>query len=168
MESKEEIVRKWIGFYKEGGGEHPTTSHELVMKMATRFKDNNISSILDVGCGRGRVAKELMIQKFDVECTEIVPEIVTKLSKTGVTVYPYDSDQLGLIDRSFDLVMLIDALEHFRDPLKAIDNVCGLTKRFILACDRGEKFIDTLIDKFEGKLYARITRCGSSCCMISK
>lgn len=110
-----ERIRKYDAWYQGGGGQAATASHRLVMQVAPSFKDHGVATILDVGCGRGKLLDELMAHGFMVTGTEICPSLLTgDLKKKDVL--PYSVSNLKEVeDGSFDLVLFCDVLDHLRD-----------------------------------------------------
>jgi SAM-dependent methyltransferase len=90
------------------------------------------STLLDVGCGDGAIAK-------------IVAQTVPGLEVTGVEYSPrancaipctgFDGAHLPFADRSFDGCMFIDVLHHSLDPLAILRDATRVCRRFILIKD---------------------------------
>jgi ubiquinone/menaquinone biosynthesis C-methylase UbiE len=65
-------------------------------------------SFLDVGCGRGEILREARGMGFDpVRGTEIVPDLID-----GKTVVRAEVHALPFPDKSFDVVTMLDVIEH--------------------------------------------------------
>jgi ubiquinone/menaquinone biosynthesis C-methylase UbiE len=67
---------------------------------------------LDMGCGNGMIAAQVMERRPDVE---IVGIDVLVRPDAVIPVQAYDGKTLPYADRSFDAVMLIDVLHHIDD-----------------------------------------------------
>ncbi len=84
------------------------------------------SDVLDVGCGEGHVAAALVERGCRVWGIEIDPEaaVAARISCEAVVV----GDVMGvshesLGSRPFDVILLLDVLEHLVDPLVALRHV---------------------------------------------
>ena len=90
-------------------------------------------SILDAGCGEGEILGRLEGQAifgldFDIDRTLIaksrVPEVA--LNAGDVQRLPFD-------DASFDLVLMLEVLEHVGDPREALAEAARVSRRYLLA-----------------------------------
>jgi 2-polyprenyl-3-methyl-5-hydroxy-6-metoxy-1,4-benzoquinol methylase len=78
----------------------------------------NNAKVLDIGCGFGSVSHELVKRGFDVYGIEINEEAKAELKRKGIKVLEHDiSKPFAMIGDSYDLVLLLDILEHVFDPL---------------------------------------------------
>ena len=93
----------------------------------------NVNSILDVGCGKGWVAKEYLTQgktviSLDVSITN--PAILNKLYPSqkhfAVTA---DSFHLPFSDDSFDCVIASEIIEHVFDPAGFVKELFRVVKK---------------------------------------
>ena len=77
------------------------------------------SRILDVGCGYGSVSSELVKRGYDVYGMEINADALQSLRKKGFQVIETDINRsFGVPDDfKFDLILILDVLEHVFDPL---------------------------------------------------
>ncbi|MFQ5526411.1 MAG: class I SAM-dependent methyltransferase [Thermoanaerobaculia bacterium] len=89
-------------------------------------------SLLDVGCGDGRLAAELgrlcpgiEVRGIDVD---VRPEV-------AVAVEPFDGERLPFEDRSFDTVMMVDVLHHTEDPLRLMRETARVSRKSVLLKD---------------------------------
>lgn len=81
-------------------------------------KDNNVKSVLDVGCGGGHDLKALF--PFMEDAVGVEPNhALRELASEHVAVEPRLSDIHG----TFDLTLCIDVLEHLPDPVTFIDRM---------------------------------------------
>ena len=82
------------------------------------------STVLDVGCGPGVVARALTARGCKVWGLEIDPARATSARNHCVEVVEADVEAVNLSEefagRSFDTVLFLDVLEHLRDPRAAL------------------------------------------------
>ncbi len=93
--------------------------HEDMEWLSNFFKENGITSILDLGCGAGRNALFLAKQGFSVWGVDIaqdglsVAEDQAKIAKVQLTLSLKDSyDPLPYPDNYFDAVISVQVLQH--------------------------------------------------------
>jgi len=94
------------------------------------FIPNNVKTILDLGCGDGRITNEL-IDQYDVIGIDMSKEALkyVKAKKTLASV-----NQVPFKDHSFDLVLSSEVIEHLPDKIlnKAIEEIQRLSSKYIL------------------------------------
>lgn len=100
----------------------------------------NVNSILDVGCGKGWVAKEFLpkgIKVFSLDISITNPAIINKLHSSknhfGITA---DSFNLPFNNESFDCVIASEIIEHVVDPT-------GFAKELFRVVKKGGSLIIT-------------------------
>ena len=83
------------------------------------FEFRGDESLLDVGCGNGRVARLLAERVGDVRAVDVdaSPEWA---DGDGVVFQVADGEELPFEDASFDLVHSKDSLHHMNDPARAL------------------------------------------------
>lgn len=97
-------------------------------------------SLLDVGSGRGVFMFPLLREFPDLEVTsvDILPhrvELLDCISKGGVdNLHPMLADICDgiLPDKSFDVVTMLEVLEHIPDTEKAVGNAVRLARNYII------------------------------------
>jgi len=79
------------------------------------------SKILDLGCGGGNVT-QLFLKKGEVVGVDISQEALKKAADLGIKTKLHDLNKLPLPfkDKSFNVVVLTDTLEHLVDPLAVL------------------------------------------------
>jgi SAM-dependent methyltransferase len=99
---------------------------------------HNINSVIEVGCGEGFSTEklrqifrpEVALRASDVE-QRLVDE--ARARNPGVTIERESIYELPHADKSFDLVFVLEVLEHLDEPAKALAEVCRVSKRWVIA-----------------------------------
>jgi len=102
----------------------PDTNAEVVHEFLGRP-----SHICDVGCGSGVMLAGL--ESFGHRVTGVEPNRAAREEgvQRGIDIVDGSGDDLSPVDeRRFDLVTMVQSLEHTHDPLKAIRNCAALLK----------------------------------------
>ncbi|MBD0382364.1 class I SAM-dependent methyltransferase [Paenibacillus sp. WST5] len=88
------------------------------------------SQILDAGCGTGGNLDLLSSLGCDVTGLEMEPEAAEiARSKSGKAVYIGSlPDEIPFSDESFDLIVLLDVLEHIEDDMGALSSLAAKLK----------------------------------------
>ncbi len=95
----------------------------------------NFKSVLDVGCGQGSLLAELLTEFPEIEPTGVdISDSAVELARLKVpngqfSVLDIVKDRLN---KSFDLVICIDVLEHIPDDLSALSNIAYMTDKYLL------------------------------------
>jgi 2-polyprenyl-3-methyl-5-hydroxy-6-metoxy-1,4-benzoquinol methylase len=72
--------------------------------------------IIDIGCGHGGVCHHLVQKGFNVSGVEINQEAIKSLKKKNFNVIESDITKELNINEKFEVVLLLDILEHLFDP----------------------------------------------------
>jgi SAM-dependent methyltransferase len=89
-------------------------------------------SLLDVGCGDGKLARILLEQRSDLKIEGVDVHV---RDRTWLPVKHFDGTNLPYPDGSLDGVMLIDVLHHIRDPLPLLQEALRVSRRLLLVKD---------------------------------
>lgn len=108
--------------------------HKQVVEMVRRARP---STILELGCGEGYVLKALVDAGIDAKLTGIeLDSRAVKLARERLgeraTIEQRDARELAADGRSFDMVMMLEVLEHIPDPAQMLPIVDSLTDGWVL------------------------------------
>jgi SAM-dependent methyltransferase len=104
---------------------------------------------LEIGCNLGRMTA-LLTENHYVIAGDVNPQLVkTAQGKTGnrqhhVDFLVLDANNLPFRDKSFDTVLMIDVLEHLRNPIKALKEAERVGRKKILVNIPNYDFATTL------------------------
>ena len=112
------------GFTASGKGALNAAHNALIFNRRIRVLGKHLSSflpqngvILDVGCGDGQVAVQIMGHRPGLKFSGV--DVMVR-PKTHIEVVEYDGDRLPFADDSFDFVTIVDVLHHTDDPAKVL------------------------------------------------
>ncbi len=90
------------------------------------------TSLLDVGCGDGRITRAVGDRSPGMEVTglDVFPR-----PETAVPVTVYDGHRLPFDDDSHDVVMMVDVLHHSDDPRALLAEARRVARRAVLVKD---------------------------------
>ncbi len=126
-----------------------------ILKIVSNLaQKENISYILDAGCGEGFIACEIRKQMpsiniVGIDISEQSLQLAKKLNsnvnfiKADITKIPYDRN-------AFDLVLALEVLEHLSDPQLALEELKRVTKKYCLISVPWEPFF-SLGNFFSGR-----------------
>lgn len=102
---------------------------KIVVNLLKKYLKNTDNLILDAGCGTG--AGILYLQQFgDVYGVDLSPKAVDFCKKRGITkVKIGDVSDLPFKDNFFDLVCLMDVIEHVSNDKLIIKEMCRVLKK---------------------------------------
>lgn len=89
-------------------------------------------SVLDLGCGSGLLAKEIMRQRSDIKISGID---IKPCENSAIPVSLYDGIRIPFEDGTWDVAMAIDALHHCDEPLRTLEELCRVSNRFVVIKD---------------------------------
>jgi len=103
----------------------------------TAFEQNKKLSILDIGCGTGRlsleIAKKAQADVYSVDCSlDMLRVLDANMAHThtkgGVRLISADAKKLPFRDRCFDVVVCVNMFHHMPDPLGALRQIKRVVK----------------------------------------
>jgi SAM-dependent methyltransferase len=95
-------------------------------------------SVLDVGCGDGRLDKLLLQRRPDLRIQGV--EVSTRPQESFPITY-FDGKTLPFPDQSFDAVMFVDVLHHTDDPMVLLREAARVARQQIILKDHTKQGI---------------------------
>jgi len=113
-----------------GGDELGAMERERVAETLAAIP-HDVASVLDVGCGDGRLTNVLVDRHERVVGVDIAPEALRHVRAEAHVAHVA---ALPFADRSFDLVLCTEVLEHLDDAelARALGELSRVTARFVL------------------------------------
>jgi SAM-dependent methyltransferase len=93
-------------------------------------------SLLDVGCGDGKLARALLNKRPDLRIEGV--DVLLR-ERTWVPVRAFDGTNLPHPESSVDGVMLIDVLHHTQEPLALLREALRVSRRWLIVKDHVRK-----------------------------
>jgi SAM-dependent methyltransferase len=106
-----------------------TYAHALVRALAIRTGGLTDRRVLDFGAGTGIVAEALFAAGAKVSAIEPSPDGRSAIRRTVGLDAATTLDELGAGPESFDAVVMIEVIEHLRDPRATIASLAPLLRR---------------------------------------
>jgi SAM-dependent methyltransferase len=110
---------------------HPGRVERLV-DLIEPLIPSSVSSVLDVGCGDGRLASELALRRPEIRVAGV--DVLVRPS-TSIPVTRYDGQRLPWADKSVDAIMLIDVIHHATDPGKLLGECARVSSQAVILKD---------------------------------
>ena len=116
------------GFYKELSKiDAKGNSFKKIESFLPDLEGNE--KFLDIGCGHGTVSSDLIKQGYEVSAIEINKDAIKSLEKKGFIVYEKDISKPLNFRKKFDVVLILDVLEHLFDPYYLLKESTKLIKK---------------------------------------
>lgn len=90
------------------------------------------ASVLDIGCGDGRVARAILDRRPDVRIEGL--DVLLR-PQTFIPVTAFDGQRIPAADSQYEAAMFVDVLHHTRDPLVLLREAVRVTRRGLLIKD---------------------------------
>jgi len=104
----------------------------FLKKILSHIEKINPNSILDIGCGEGEFASQILrIYKGEYIGTDLSSNMLKKAKKV-MPVFKSNVYNLSL-QRKFDLVICLEVLEHLRKPKIALKNIKNVSDTAIIS-----------------------------------
>jgi SAM-dependent methyltransferase len=84
--------------------------------------------VLDIGCGYGSVSSEFLNRGCKVSGVELNSDAIAVCRNLGIEIFQQDLSLPLNIDKNFDIILLLDILEHMFDPLELLYQAKSLLK----------------------------------------
>lgn len=128
-------VQEFIGKYEET---NPISKY-LVNNFYETLNDlipEDVASVLEAGCGAGYSAKRIipMLPDAVYEGSDIGEDLID-IARELVPGTPFQIEsiyELNREDNSYDLTMALETLEHLDDPLKALQELKRVSRKYVI------------------------------------
>jgi SAM-dependent methyltransferase len=94
--------------------------------------------VLDVGCGDGRISREIGLRRPDLELSGI--DVFVR-ADAAIPVSSFDGTTIPADDGAFDTVLFVDVLHHTDDPLVLLREARRVCRRCIVIKDHNRNGI---------------------------
>jgi ubiquinone/menaquinone biosynthesis C-methylase UbiE len=120
----------------------------VIMEKALKIKElipEDVSTILDVGCGNGIITNEL-VEKWQVIGLDSSKEALKSLQCTTLLS---SATEIPVPDRSFDLVLSSEMLEHLNDEdlVKAVNEIKRVSNKYLVISVPNNEYLDASLVK---------------------
>jgi ubiquinone/menaquinone biosynthesis C-methylase UbiE len=123
--------------YDKYGTENPIARHlmaNFLASVGTLFARSQPRSVLEVGCGEGRLAQALLeyhrpesFVATDLSLDRFFPDLDPLIESSQASIY-----ELPFETNSFDLVVCCEVLEHLERPAAGLAEVTRVARRHVL------------------------------------
>ena len=98
----------------------------------------DVRSAIEVGCGEGfstQKLRALLPRDATFRASDVEQRLVdeARARNPGIPIERESIYELPHADKSFDLVFVLEVLEHLDDPAKALAEVCRVSRRWVIA-----------------------------------
>jgi ubiquinone/menaquinone biosynthesis C-methylase UbiE len=119
-------------------------------KICNLCRNYTVGKVLDVGSGRGHIAKEISKLGNKVQCLDIKDHNVTNLP-----LKLFDGNKIPFNKNSFDTVLICYVLHHAHNPIDLLKDCIRVSKKRIIIFEDNKdspltKIMDVLFNKLHG------------------
>jgi SAM-dependent methyltransferase len=104
--------------------------HLLAEKLSAFLPEQG--TILDVGCGDGKIDSLIMRERPNLEIRGI--DVLVR-PQTHIPVVEFDGTSIPHADASFDVVLFVDVLHHCQEPARLLAEAKRVARHFLLIKD---------------------------------
>lgn len=110
------------GYYHPGNLEVPAFVHRQLERVVASFEPwRRCNRWLDVGCGAGALMAAARRRRWDVIGTEVAAGAAEAVRAQGFEVRTGELERLGLPAGGFDVISMVEVVEHVPDPRALLD-----------------------------------------------
>lgn len=127
--SEAELYEKLKRYFDSAHCRKVIFSHERANRLSTRVRQirellgtNTVGSLLDVGCGNGEIAHELM-QSLGLSYDNVQGLEVVLPNKAKINIVKFNGFDFPAFAKPFDLVTAFSVLHHAEDPIQLIKEI---------------------------------------------
>ena len=104
-------------------GESDQSKHYSLIKTFEKFRSNN--RILDIGCFNGIFLKGAKDLNWEVYGTEVSSDVIKHAVQNtdGGDIRYGELEEINYPDNYFDVIVLLDVIEHLPDPYKTVKEI---------------------------------------------
>lgn len=101
----------------------------FVKQLLTKYGFLPGRRVLEIGCGNGATLEDLQKRGYECEGVEIFDDARMTAMERGVSVTAARAEKLPYPDASFDIVLMLDVLEHIEDDRAALTEARRVLKK---------------------------------------
>jgi 2-polyprenyl-3-methyl-5-hydroxy-6-metoxy-1,4-benzoquinol methylase len=105
------------------------------IKKISNYINFNQSKILDVGCGDGAYTAALakkakIVYGIDIQLRELEKSynLISQSKLANLKFICMDAQKIAFLNNSFDIILMIESLEHMQDQEKVLENLYNILK----------------------------------------
>jgi SAM-dependent methyltransferase len=119
----------YASYYDEGNLEVPRCVQDRLDALAEAFADYRmLNRWLDVGCGAGALLRAVEQRGWVAVGTEVAPAAAESVRRDGFEVHLDTLDEAALAEASFDVVSIVEVVEHVSDADALLRGACRLLR----------------------------------------
>ncbi len=119
-----ELADWYADYYTERNTAHDPLTKSRYLELLGRFEDHRRSGrLLDVGCGFGFLLATAAERRWEVYGTEISSSALRYAERLGLPrdqIHLGGIEDAGFVPGSFDVVTLLEVIEHLHDPVRTL------------------------------------------------
>ena len=126
---KRDLAADYDHYYHAANLEVASLVHRRLDELVAALEPYRLENRwLDVGCGAGALVEAAARAGWRVQGTEVAPQPVDRLRSRGFDVLRGRVQDLQLPEAAYDVVTLLEVLEHVSDPRALIASAAGLLR----------------------------------------